>query len=59
MVLAEIENLPIVKMIRSPKQVGIAQSRILGVKLAKGDALVFLDSHCTFTFSLIGYSTFP
>ena len=33
-------------MIRSPVQVGIAQARMLGVQLSKGDVLVFLDSHC-------------
>ena len=38
----------IVEMIRSPVQVGIVQARMLGVQLAKGDVLVFLDSHCKY-----------
>ena len=45
-VQAEVEDLPIVKMVRSPTQVGVVQARMLGVQFAKGEVLVFLDSHC-------------
>ena len=33
-------------MIRSPKRIGLTQARLLGADNAKGDVLVFLDSHC-------------
>ena len=46
LIQAEIEGLMVVQMIRSPVQVGIAQARMLGVQLSKGDVLAFLDSHC-------------
>ncbi|XP_076808999.1 polypeptide N-acetylgalactosaminyltransferase 4-like [Clavelina lepadiformis] len=42
----ETEDLFSVKLIRSPTQVGITQARILGEKLATGEVLTFLDSHC-------------
>ena len=37
------------KLIRSPKRVGLTQARLIGAGNAVGDVLVFLDSHCEAT----------
>ena len=45
-----IEKLKKVKLIKSPKRVGLTQARLIGADNALGDVLVFLDSHCEATF---------
>jgi len=41
-----VDTLPKVKLIRAPKRVGLTQARLIGADNAKGEVLVFLDSHC-------------
>ncbi len=38
-----------VKMVVSPKRLGLIKARMLGARSATGDVLVFLDSHCEAT----------
>ena len=42
--------MPKLKLIRSPKRVGLTQARLIGADNAQGDVLVFLDSHCEATY---------
>lgn len=37
------------QMLRMPQRAGLVRARLAGVKIAKGDALVFLDAHCECT----------
>ncbi|ESN91925.1 hypothetical protein HELRODRAFT_104138 [Helobdella robusta] len=36
----------IVKLVRSPKRLGLIRAKILGAKESTGEVLVFLDAHC-------------
>lgn len=38
--------MPIVKIIRINERSGLMKARVIGAKAAKGEVLVFLDSHC-------------
>ena len=44
-----LSTLPEVRLVRSPKRIGLTQARLLGAKHATADVLVFLDSHCEAT----------
>lgn len=44
-----IKNFKKVRLIRSPKRVGLTQARLVGADNAVGDVLIFLDSHCEVT----------
>jgi len=46
---AYIKTIPKVKLVRSPIRVGLTQARLIGAGHAKGDVVVFLDSHCEAT----------
>ena len=41
-----LQSLPKVHLLRSLRREGIVAARMRGAKLAQGDVLVFLDSHC-------------
>uniref|UniRef100_F6VV46 Polypeptide N-acetylgalactosaminyltransferase n=1 Tax=Ciona intestinalis TaxID=7719 RepID=F6VV46_CIOIN len=45
-VMKEIEELSLVKLSRNTEHLGIVKSRIKGAKMAAGDVIAFLDSHC-------------
>ena len=38
-----------VKVVRAAKREGLIRTRLLGAKAAKGDVIIFLDSHCEAT----------
>ena len=44
-----VDALPKVKLLRSPERVGLTRARLIGAESAKGEVLVFLDSHCEAT----------
>ncbi|KAL8601609.1 hypothetical protein ACOMHN_003875 [Nucella lapillus] len=44
-----LASIPLVKLIRNEKREGVARSRVRGSKVAEGQVLVFLESHCEVT----------
>lgn len=44
-----VNSLQKVKLLRSPKRVGLTLARLIGADHAVGNVLIFLDSHCEAT----------
>ncbi|XP_022711312.1 polypeptide N-acetylgalactosaminyltransferase 13-like [Varroa jacobsoni] len=42
-------NFPI-KVVRSPRRIGLTRARLLGARIAEGRVLTFLDAHCECTY---------
>eukprot|EP00911_Craspedida_sp_UC1_P001026 UC1_evm1s768 len=42
----EVREIPKTRVIHLPERVGLIQAKVHGAKAAKGDVLIFLDSHC-------------
>lgn len=42
----DIKTFPNVKLIRQEERIGLTKAKIIGAKIAQGQVLVFLDSHC-------------
>lgn len=43
---AEVRDIPKTRVIHLPERVGLIRAKVQGAELAKGDVLIFLDSHC-------------
>ena len=44
-----VKALPLVRMVRSETRLGLIKARMMGARNARGDILIFLDSHCEAT----------
>lgn len=42
----ELYKYPNVRLVRQKKRIGLTKAKIIGSRLAKGQVLIFLDSHC-------------
>ena len=44
-----VAKLPKVSLLRSEERIGLIRARLMGYEEARGDVLLFLDSHCEVT----------